>query len=160
MRYKVTQGVTLDSRCIRKLKTSPKEFCPSAVHRLRWREQLGREPTEEEELSAPGCPWAVRSHEHNFCFFKAYDQDREKLTDSQIAHMLGVSESTVKKTAIRAEKKVANYQPLKELKELYGDESIIDDRLVDPYEDHLNDLSGISISSVADEVPIKSDDDV
>lgn len=149
----------MNNRCPRKLKTPPKEFCPSAVHRLRWREQLGREPTEEEERSAPGCPWAVRSHEHSFCFFKAYSQDREKLTDSQIAHMLGVAEVTVKKTASRAERKVANYAPLREMKELYGDESIIEERLVDAHEDRLNDLSGLTITSVTEDEPVKVDEE-
>lgn len=147
----------MDRRCPRKIKTPPKEFCPAAVHRLRWREQLGREPTEEEERSAPGCPWAIRSHEHNFCFFKAYDQDREKLTDSQIAHMLGVSEPTVKKTANRAEKRMANYGPLKEMKELYGSESIIQERPVDPHEDRFNDLSGLTVASVAPEEEVKAE---
>ena len=150
----------MDKRCPRKLKTSPNEFCPAAVHRLRWREQLGREPTEEEELSAPGCPWAVRSHEHSFCFFKAYSEEREKLTDSQIAHMLGVSEVTIKKTATKAEKKLANYKPFKELKELYGTESIITGRPTDPYEDQLMDLSGISITAVTSEEEVKIEEEL
>ena len=145
----------MDYRCIRKLKTPPQEFCPAAVARLRWREQLGKEPSEEEEKSAPGCPWAVRSHEHSFCFFKAYDQDHEKLTDSQIAHMLGVSEPTVKKTADRAIRKISNFPALKEMKELYGNESIIEERLVDQYEDQYNDLSGVTITSVTEEEPVK-----
>ncbi len=149
----------MDRRCPRKLNTLPQEFCPAAVARLRWREQLGREPTEDEERSAPGCPWAVRSHEHNFCFFKAYSEDREKLTDSQIAHMLGVTEITVKKTADRALRKAANVKELKEMKELYGDQSIVEERLVDPHEDQLNDLSGLTISSVAED-EVKLDEEL
>jgi hypothetical protein len=147
----------MDSRCLRKLKTLPKEFCPAAVHRLRWREQLGREPSEEEERSAPGCPWAVRSHEHSFCFFKAYAESREKLTDAQIAHLIGVSESTVKKTALKAEKKLAAYKPFKELKQVFGSDSIIEERLIDPYEEHINDFSGLTVTSVTTELVPEED---
>jgi len=73
--------------------------------------------------------------------------------------MLGVAEVTVKKTASRAERKVANYAPLREMKELYGDESIIEERLVDAHEDRLNDLSGLTITSVTEDEPVKVDEE-
>lgn len=132
-----------------------------AVARLKWRAEWqpkkvkGKwqtEPSEEEENNAPGCPWAINSHEASYCFFKAYSEHREKLTDSQIAHMLGVSESTVKKTAERALYKAGQVPALKEIKDQYGDEAIIEERLVDCYEDQLNDLSGLSVGSSDEEV--------
>jgi hypothetical protein len=158
----------MDPRCPRKLNTPPKEFCPMAVARLKWRAEWqpkkvkGKwqtEPSEEEENNAPGCPWAVNSHEASFCFFKAYSQDREKLTDSQIAHMLGVSEPTVKKTADKAIQKAAESPALKEMKDLYGSESIVEERLVDVYEDQLNDLSGLSVGTVAED-EVKLDEEL
>lgn len=148
----------MDKRCIRKLKTLPQEFCPAAVNRLRWRESLGREPSEQEELSAPGCPWAIRNQEYMFCFFKAFSEDREPLTDAQVAHMLGISELTVRKTRERALHKMANMKEFKEVKEYYPDEVIINERLVDPYEDQLADISHISVDSI-DEVSLSTDKD-
>jgi len=139
-----------------------------AVARLKWRAEWqpkkvkGKwqtEPSEEEENNAPGCPWAVNSHENSFCFFKAYEYHKEKLTDSQIAHMLGVSEPTVKKTADKGIYKASQTPCLKELKELYGDEAIINERLVDCYEDQLNDLSGLSVSSASEEETVKLEDE-
>lgn len=149
----------MDKRCVRKLKRSPEEFCPSAVYRLRWRESLGREPTEQEELSAPGCPWAVRSQEYMFCFFKAFEEDREPLTDAQVAHMLGISEITVKKTRDRAIAKMANMKEFKEIKESYAGGIIIEERLIDPYEDLLTDVSNISMDNV-EEIALVSDEDI
>lgn len=141
----------MDARCLRKLKSPPKEFCPAAIARLRWRDQLEHEPSEEEERSAPGCGFAIRSHESSFCFWKSYEYNREKLTDSQIAHMLGISEATIKKVGDRALKKSLQYKPFKELKEMYGDETIIEERLVDPNEDRLIDLSGLTVSRAAED---------
>lgn len=149
----------MDKRCPRKLKEPPNYFCPLAVQRLRWREKQTKEPKENEERSAEGCTWAIRSHEHMFCFFKLISsQNQEKLTDSQIAHMLGVTEATVKKVADRAVKKLACMKEFREMKEMYGSDPIVEDRPVDAYEEHLNDMSGISISSVAeDEVKLEED---
>lgn len=158
----------MDKRCPRKLNTPPQSFCPMAVARLKWRAEwqpkkikgkLQTEPSEEEENNAPGCPWAVNSHENGFCFFKAYEYHKEKLTDSQIAHMLGVSEPTVKKTADKGIYKASQSPALKELKELYGDEAIIKERLVDCYEDQYIDMSGLSVSSVDDGTIVKPEDD-
>lgn len=138
----------MDCRCIRKLKKPPEEFCPEAVYRLRWREALGKEPTEREELAAVGCPWAIRNQEYMFCFFKAISEEREQLVDSQIAHMLGISEITVRKTRERALNKLSNMKEFKEIAKLYINEPIIEDRLVDPYEDQLSDTRSISIDSI------------
>jgi len=147
----------MDSRCIRRLKTPPQEFCPAAIARLRWQDQLGREPTEEDEKNAPGCPWSIRNHEHNYCFFKAYSENREELINSQIAHMLGVSEATIKKTYDKAIRKASQVPAIKQIKELYAGEQIIHGRLVDPNEDRLNDLSGIAIASMSEEPPPPED---
>jgi len=142
----------MNSRCPRKLKHPPQEFCPAAIQRLRWRESLGREPTEQEETSAPGCSWSVRSHDDMFCFFKSISYEKESLTDSQIAHMVGVSEITVKKTRERALAKLANLPVFKEMAELYDGEAIVVERQVDPYEDSFSDIRNLRPSSVVEEV--------
>ena len=142
----------MDHRCPRKLKHPPQEFCPAAIQHLRWRESLGREPTEQEEVSAPGCFWSVRSHDDMFCFFKSISYEKESLTDSQIAHMVGVSEITIKKTREKALVKLANLPDFKEMKELYAGEPIVVERQVDPYEDSFSDIRHFRPSEVLEEV--------
>ncbi len=144
----------MDSRCIRRLKNLPQEFCPAAIARLRWREEFDsssgnkrKEPTEQEEANAPGCPWAVKSHQDMFCFFKAVSDSSECYTDAQIAHMLDLKEMTIKRIRKRAMAKIADRKELKEIRDLYAGEPIVQDRLYDPYEDQLNDMSGLSVSS-------------
>ena len=149
----------MDDRCMRKLKKPPREFCPAAVLRLRWRQSLGREPSEQEEMSAPGCVWCVRSQEYLFCFFKLMEEDREPLMDAQIAHMLGVSESTIKKVKDRAISKMANMEEFKEIKEYYEGEIIIKERMVDPYVDTLDDVSHISPSMSGENVILAVNDE-
>jgi len=148
----------MDRRCPRKLKNPPQEFCPSAIQHLRWRESLGREPTEHEEISAPGCKWSIRSHGDMFCFFKSISYEKDPLTDTQIAHLIGLSEPTVKKTRDKALSKLANMREFKEMAELYEGEAIVVERQVDPYEDSLSDMTNISSSAVLDEVMPTVDD--
>ena len=154
----------MDDRCPRKLKQPPTHFCPLAVARLRYRDGIKDDSKRKKELTepkdAPGCPWAVRSHQHGYCFFKLLEdpQNPEKFTDSQIAHMIGVSEEAVKKIADRVLKKAANIKAFKEIKETHGDGPLVEERLIDGYEDQLNDLSGITITSVAEgEVKLEED---
>lgn len=144
----------MDSRCVRRLKKLPQEFCPAAVARLRWREEFDvgagnkkKEPTEQDEANAPGCPWAVKSHKDMFCFFKAIANCDESYTDAQIAHLLGLKEITIKRIRKRAMAKIADHKELKEMKDLYEGGPIVEEKLYDPYEDQLNDMSGLSIGS-------------
>jgi hypothetical protein len=140
----------MDKRCIRKLNDVPKEFCPAAIARLRWRESFSydynREPTEQDEASAPGCVWAIRSQEDMFCFFKALAEPREPYNDAQIAHALGLKETTVKKVREQALAKLTNYKEFREMKTLYGQEAIVTARLVNPYESQLDDISDVTLS--------------
>lgn len=154
----------MDERCPRKLKHPPEHFCPLAVARLRYRDGIKDDPKRKKELvepkDAPGCPWAVRSHQHGYCFFKLNEDLKasEKFTDAQIAHMIGVPEAAVKKIADRVLRKAANIKAFKEIKETHGDGPLVEERPVDGYEDQLNDLSGITITSVA-EGEVKLDED-
>lgn len=154
----------MDDRCPRKLKQPPAHFCPLAVARLRYRDGIKDDPKRKKELNepkdAPGCPWAIRSHAHGYCFFKLMMDPTtpEKFTDAQIAHMEGLPEPAVKKIADKCLKKAANIKAFKEIKETHGDGPLVEERLIDGYEDSLNDLSGITITSVA-EGEVKSDED-
>lgn len=145
----------MDSRCLRKLKQLPNDFCPLAVMRLRWIESLGHEPTEEEERSAPGCQWYSRNPHASFCFFKMMSNNPEPLTDSQVAHYLCLSEKTIKKT--KEEALNAIKEDFQEIKDAYGDEVIIPERQVDPYEDQLNDYTGVSSIMLQDEPELPAD---
>lgn len=129
-----------------------------AVARLRWLEELGRDPTPDEERSAPGCQWAVKNHAAMFCFFKLMEGAEEPFTEAQVAHMLSISESVVKKTREAAIKKMAEHETFEEMKELYAGEPIVVEREIDPYETQYNDWSSKeSVSEVLEEVAEKSD---
>jgi hypothetical protein len=154
----------MDKRCPRNLKQPPQHFCPLAVARLRWRDAVKDDPRHKRELSepkdAPGCPWAVRSHEHGYCFFALNQSPNapEKFTDSQIAHLEGIPEAAVKKIADKAIKKSAQMKVFKEIRETHKDGPLVIERPIDGYEDQLNDISGISISSDG-ESEVKSESD-
>jgi hypothetical protein len=129
----------MDCRCPRKLKDSPTEYCPLAVQRLRWLESLGREATEKEEEAAPGCPWAIRNHDFMFCFFKKMEEIQDPMSDIQIAHSLGISEQTMKKTKDRAIAKLRTKKMFVQMKDIFGDDPIVTER-TEPYESELNEF--------------------
>lgn len=97
----------MDSRCPRKLKELPCEFCPLAVLRLKALRNSHVELTEEEEAKLPGCPWAVNHQMSNYCFFN-YTKDylNEVPSDKEIAHMNNLSVETVKKIEKEAMEKI------------------------------------------------------
>lgn len=124
-----------------------------AVARLRWLEELGRDPTPEEEATGPGCPWAVKNHAAMFCFFKLMENSEEPFTEAQVAHMLSISETVVKKTREGAIKKMANHWTFEEMRELFAGEPIVVERELDPYESQYNDWSSKeSVVEVLEEV--------
>jgi hypothetical protein len=131
----------MDCRCPRGLRRVPKVFCPLAVARLRWMEGLGREPTEDEEEVAPGCPWSIRNHSASFCFFKFMENIEEPLTESQISHQLCLSEHSIKKSKDIALCKLAKTEVFAEIRETHDNCPLVDDRLVDPYEADYQDMS-------------------
>ena len=118
-----------EERCIRKLESLPQGWCPAAVMRLKYLKSLGREPTEEDEKNAPGCPWAVSVQLAGYCWFiyEAKYLPDQPLSDQDIAANLNVSPETVKETHDNAIKKLQNNIEIKEIRSVYGEDSVIGD---------------------------------
>ena len=107
----------MDSRCPRKLEELPCEACPLAVLRLKALRNAGRELSEAEEASLPGCPYAVLHQMSNYCFFN-YTKDylNDSPSDKEIAHINSISVDTVKKITNDVLAKLKNKNTIKELK--------------------------------------------
>jgi len=123
----------MDKRCPRGLKTMPTEWCPLAVMRLRAIRTAGRELTEEEEATLPGCPWAVNHQLANYCFFQ-YIQDYtgdKAPSDVEIASLNCMAVDAVKKTEKAALNKIRETRQFKDLKEDLNGESIVSESRVD-----------------------------
>lgn len=108
----------MDPRCPRQLKDMPQSYCPLAVTRLRAIRTAGRELTEEEENTLPGCPWAVNSQMANYCFFKYIDEfaGEQTLSDVEVAALNCLSVETVKKIEKEAMSKIRNREEFANLK--------------------------------------------
>ncbi len=94
------------------------------------------ELTEEEENKLPGCQWAVNHQLANYCFFKYtsdYLPDDRQVTDNEIAHLLNVSQETVKKTQKQAIEKMRDSESIKEIIESHEDSQVLEDKDVDSY---------------------------
>jgi hypothetical protein len=118
----------MDGRCPRKLSEYPGSFCPLAVQRLKALRHAGRELTEEEEALLPGCRWAISHQMANYCFFKYIDEclpDARDLSDMEIAHSLNISIDTLKKTEKKALEKLRGNEIIEEIREIYGDDSVV-----------------------------------
>ena len=97
----------------------PEAFCPLAVMRLRAIRTAGKELTEEEEASLPGCVWAVNSQTANYCFFKYMDEfaGESNLSDVEIASLNCLSIETVKRVEREALVKIRSRGEFKQLRE-------------------------------------------
>jgi hypothetical protein len=118
-------------KCPRKLDELPKGYCPLAVHRLKWLRSLGREPTEEEELNAPGCNWAINHQMSGYCWF-AYEakfMSETPASDVEIAAALNLSIDTVKQVAESALSKIQNSEFVVEVKKTLEGESVVQESL-------------------------------
>ena len=116
-------------KCIRQLDQLPQGWCPAAVMRLKYLKSLDREPTEEDEKNAPGCPWAVSEQLSGYCWF-AYEAKYlpdQPLSDQDIAANLQISVEAVKETAEKAIKKIQNNSEIKEIRKIYDQDSVIED---------------------------------
>ena len=124
---------SMDPRCPRALEDMPQEWCPLAVMRLRAIRTAGRELTEEEEATLPGCPWAVNHQLANYCFFKyisEYSGDKPP-SDVEIAALNCISVDTVKKTEKVALSKIREKEEFKSLKENMGGDSVVEEHVTD-----------------------------
>jgi hypothetical protein len=116
------------SRCPRKLDKPTNEWCPLAVLRLKTLRASKKELTEAEEAVLPGCPWAIDDQLSGYCWFsyEANHMPETPSSDVDIAAMLHVSTDTVKKTAERAINKLQACQAIKEIRESYKDEPVVE----------------------------------
>lgn len=96
--------------------------------RLKAMRNLVKEPTDAEEQVLPGCPWAIANQMAGYCWFvyEAKCLPEAPLTDTDIAANLGLSTETVKKTYTSALTKLQSQDFVKEAREAYGDESVVD----------------------------------
>jgi hypothetical protein len=120
----------MDQRCPRQLEEMPDKWCPLAVLRLKAIRNAGRELTEEEEATLPGCPWAIDHQLAHYCFFKylsEFTQDRN-ISDLELAALLNVSVDTIKKIEKSALSKMREHESFKDIK---GSEPIVSDQDVD-----------------------------
>ena len=120
----------MDKRCPRRLEEQPTSYCPLAVLRLKALRNAGRELTKDEENKLPGCPWAVNHQMANYCFFNYMSQfiDTDSLpSETEVAHLMNISQESVKKIQKSALEKIRNIREFKELKEAYKDEAIVTD---------------------------------
>ena len=123
-----------DGRCPLKLENFPEQSCPLAVQRLKALRYAGRELSEEEEASLPGCPFAIQQQLANYCFFKYLDEflpQEKSLSDMEIAYMCSISIDSVKKVEKKALAKMRDSETFQEISDVYGEDRILDDRDVD-----------------------------
>lgn len=91
----------MDSRCPKKLAALPSTPC-----------DLGKEAVAAERRGEThqGCPWFVNSRESNFCFFKMMADDGRTLDTAEIARLLMVDDSEVKRVIARFRKNAQKAQ--------------------------------------------------
>lgn len=118
----------MDPRCPRQLTSMPRTFCPMAVQRLKVLRNAGRELSEAEESSCPGCPWAIDFQMANYCFFQYMAEFGDKtLSDIEIATMNNISVETVKKIEKTALNKIKEDPTFTTIKENNDGEAIVPD---------------------------------
>lgn len=119
----------MDSRCPRKLKEFPANFCPLAVLRLKALRNAGKELTEQEEAKLPGCEFALAHQMANYCFFDfmANHYPFKPISDMDIAHYCCVSAETVKKVEKEAILKLRKSSSIQEITDLYETDRVMED---------------------------------
>lgn len=119
------------TRCPRKLATPTKEWCPLAVLRLKTLRASKKELSEAEEAALPGCAWAIDDQMSGYCWFayEAFNMTETPSSDVNIAAALHVSVDTVRKTADKAVQKIKSYEPIKEIRQSFNDEPVVESGL-------------------------------
>ena len=124
-----------DPRCPRNLEFLPEDWCPLAVLRLKAiKHREGTTLSEEEESQLRGCPWAIQNQMAGYCFFKymsLYGVDQPNISDQETAHLLGLSIDEVRCAEKTGLAKLKNSSFASELKDLYQDEHIVNERDID-----------------------------
>jgi hypothetical protein len=75
----------------------PAEPCPRALERIHAIQAEGvRSKIDPDSL--PGCPWAINSATHQYCFWVLCQELDEPLSDREICNLLGINQQTLEKT--------------------------------------------------------------
>lgn len=75
----------------------PSEPCPRALERIHAQQaDTGRVKADPDTL--PGCPWAINSAEHSYCFWNLAATLDESIPDREICNLLGISQQMLDKT--------------------------------------------------------------
>lgn len=83
--------------CPARLNNRPADPCPRALERIYAIQSEGpRSKIDQDTL--PGCPWAVNSAQHQYCFWNLAAELDEPLSDREICSLLGISQQTLDKT--------------------------------------------------------------
>lgn len=83
--------------CPARLTTRPAEPCPRALERIHAIQAEGPRSKVDPD-SLPGCPWAINSTVHNYCFWSLAAELDEPLSDREICNLLGINQQTLEKT--------------------------------------------------------------
>lgn len=83
--------------CPLRLSNRPTDPCPRALERIHALQAEGAKSKVDTE-SLPGCPWAVNSAAHNYCFWNLVAELDEPMSDREICNMLGINQQTLDKT--------------------------------------------------------------
>ena len=121
----------MDTRCPRRIKDMPDNWCPLAVLRLKAIRNAGRELSEEEESKLPGCPFAIDHQLAHYCFFKYLSEftSDKSVSDIELAALLNVSIDTIKKIEKSALNKMKEHKSFSSLKS--DGEPIVTERNID-----------------------------
>lgn len=78
--------------CPLKLKSLPLDPCHEAMKRLEWQKDT------KNQSRPQGCPWAIKSEAHSYCFWSFAQDLEESMSDRDIALLLDIDQASVSKT--------------------------------------------------------------
>lgn len=108
--------------CPRKLERLPDQPCPLAIERIESSRNDGKE-------SSVGCPWAIKSADHKFCFWVLADELQDSpMPDREICDMLGITQQQLTQSFTSAVAKLESAKDTDEVREL---RDAITERLAD-----------------------------
>lgn len=132
--FQSKKGGCFADKCPLKRSTLPSAPCPQGLARARWtRDNVGY--TEQEEASAPGCPYGILSYDaDSYCFFKLMENEENKPhSDAQIAFLLGLTKEQVQEAAASGAEKLRQDWRIEEMKQLHKDGGLFDIEGVDEF---------------------------
>jgi hypothetical protein len=95
----------MDSRCPRQLKTTPNSPCTEGKRAV----DAAKNGQDE------GCAWFANDREANFCFFKFMELNGKAKDTAEIARVLLIDDSEVKKAVTKLRKHLAKKSTMETL---------------------------------------------